>query len=541
MSGQYGSSYQINYHNSHVAWADNDPDAAYTYIINTMNGIDNDVKHSLYPPALFLKAKIQYSKQLYAEALRTYQQVIHLKGLDTVLLANSYAHLGEIYLEQGHNEDALKVLSTWEQVFAPGSDVYALKTLYHNKALAYFYLKQYPPAEEYFNRSLRLEEQVQDTTGLAISYMDLANLYYTQYLDDKAIPLFEKGLEYAKHSNNPEVPRNAYRNMAAVEENRKRYALALDYRKHYEVLQDSIWNRDHVWELARQERKLALQQREHTIYVLGWQRNSLLLAALALLLLGTAIWFAYRQQKRSKRIITQQKEALNILNQTKDRLFSIVAHDLRSPVYRLKNNLAKLKKAIWKQEITEAAALAASNEKIAGSTYILMDNLLHWALSQTDQLFFRPEELHLRTVVGLVCHDVTPLAADKNIVIKQVIPEEIIFMADLHSFKIIVRNIMDNAIKFTSVGGYITISACLQQDECHIKIIDTGLGMSSETLEALFDPNKKRVQQDTHGYESTGLGLWLCKTMTEKNNGRLSITSEQAKGTTVTIILPAKG
>ncbi|HEU4551902.1 MAG TPA: tetratricopeptide repeat-containing sensor histidine kinase [Chitinophaga sp.] len=540
MSGGYGPAYQVNYHNSHVSWADHDPDAAYTYILKTLAGIDNDVQHPLYRAAFFLKAKILYSKRLYAESLRSYQQLIHMKGLDSVLMANCYTALGESYLEQGDNAAALKYFGIWEKLFAAKADVYNLKSVYHNIALGYLYQQQYPAAEAYFKKSLQLEDQVQDTTGLAISYMDLANLYYMQYQDDKAIPLFEKGLAYAKHSTDLEVLRNAYKNMAVVEENRKHYTQAIQYRKQYEDLQDTIYNRDRLWELARQERKLALQQREHTIQVLGWQRNSLLIAAVALMLLGTAIWFAYRQQTRSKRIITRQKEALNVLNQTKDRLFSIVAHDLRSPVYRLKANLAKLKKAIWQQEITQAAALAASNEKIAGSTYILMDNLLHWALSQTDQLFFRPEELHLRTVVNLVCHDVTPLAADKNISIKQVIPEEIIFMADLHSFKIIVRNVMDNAIKFTPVGGYITVSACLQQDECHIKIIDTGMGMSSDTLAALFDANRKRVQQDTHGYESTGLGLWLCKTMTEKNNGQLTVTSEQEKGTTVTISLPAK-
>ncbi|KAA2238573.1 sensor histidine kinase [Chitinophaga agrisoli] len=532
-------SWRVNFHNSHVSQAEKDLDAAYDYILQTMEDIDNDTSHPIYAAALFMKSGIQYKKDLLEEALRGYQYLIGHKGLDSILQANSYINIAEIYNRQEKYPLSLQYYDTWERKFGPQVDTFTLKSVYHNKALCFFYLKRFDEAEGYFMRSMRIEERLGDTTGLAISSMDIANLYYEQYMDAKAIPLFEKGLALAKRAGDMEVLRNAYKNMAVVEQNRKRYNEALEYRRQFEMIQDSIWNRDHVWELARQERKLALQKREHTIRVLDWQRNSLLIAVMAILLMACGIWLAYRAQIRSKRIIAKQKEELDILNQTKDRLFSIVAHDLRSPVYRLKANLTRLRKAIWQQELTKAAELAASNEKIAGSTYVMMDNLLHWALSQTGQLYFRPEKLHLRTVINMICHDLIPLANDKQVTIHQVIAEEVTFAADLHSFKIIVRNLMDNAIKYTPAGGDITISACLaEKDECHIQIRDTGVGMDEEALQALFDPERKKIRQDTQGHEGTGLGLWLCKTMTEKNNGRLTVTSEVGKGTTFTICLP---
>jgi signal transduction histidine kinase len=203
----------------------------------------------------------------------------------------------------------------------------------------------------------------------------------------------------------------------------------------------------------------------------------------------------------------------------------------------MKLGLGRLRKAIQQSRNEEADALALSNEKIAGSTYALLDNLLHWALSQTGQLFFHKEKLHLRTVINQVCYDLLPVAEDKNIAVHRSIPEAAFIAADLNTFRIMVRNIMDNAIKYTPAGGAITIGATMQGNGCRLIITDTGAGMDPRLLQAFMTNNHVRNQTDTDGRQSTGLGLWLCKTLAEKNGAQLLIAAQQGKGTTVTIAL----
>ncbi|NML39194.1 tetratricopeptide repeat protein [Chitinophaga sp. G-6-1-13] len=548
---QYPTSYLVYFHNSHVSLRNRDPDNAYRYILKTLEDIDNAPTHPLYPYAFFLRASIQYNRQLYHEALQDFLQLTNAKDLDTQLLSNCYINVAEISLELRQFTVALQYFNRWESQFMQQSALEVRKSVYHNKGLCFFHMGRFSEAEKYLLQSRDMEKQLRDTTGLAISSMDIGNLYYEQYLDRKAIPYFEAGLRFARTSGDTAVLRNAYRNMAVVEENRKRYRAALQYRKQYEALQDSIWNRDHIWEMAKLEKKLAVEKRELAIRVLEqqtrlqlaalstqrWQRNTLLVAVAGLMVLAAFAWYAYRQQKRNAYIIAQQKETLHLLNETKDRLFSIVAHDLRSPVYRMKLSLGRLRKAIQQARHEEADVLALNNEKIAGSTYALLDNLLHWALSQTGQLFFRKEKLHLRTVINQVCYDLLPVAADKNIAVHRSIPEPAFFSADLNTFRIMVRNIIDNAIKYTPEGGSITISADLQDTGCQLVISDTGVGMDTHLLQTIMTNNHMRNQTDTDGRQSTGLGLWLCKTLAEKNGARLLFSAQQGKGTTVTISL----
>lgn len=548
---QYAASYLVHFHNSHVSLRNRDPDNAYRYILKTLEDIDNAPTHPLYPYAFFLRAGIQYNRQLYNEALQDFLRLSATKGLDPQLLAACYINIAEINLELRHFSAALLYFSKWENHFLPLADPQVRKSVCHNKGLCFFHMGQFKEAEKYLLQSMDMEKQLGDTTGLAISSMDIGNLYYEQYLDNKAIPYFEAGLRFALKSGDLTVRRNAYRNMAVVEENRNRHHAALLYRKHYETLQDSIWNRDHIWEMAKLEKKMAVEKKELAIRVLEqqaglqsaalsaqrWQRNTLLVAVAALMCLSALAGYAYRQQKKHTLIVAQQRETLHVLNETKDRLFSIVAHDLRSPVYRMKISLGRLRKAIQQSRNDEADVLACNNEKIAGSTYALLDNLLHWALSQTGQLFFRKEKLHLRTVINQVCYDLLPVAEDKNIIVHRSIPEQAFFIADLNTFRIMVRNIVDNAIKYTPEGGAITISAAMQDNGCRLMISDTGTGMDQQLLQALMTNNHVRNQTDTDGRQSTGLGLWLCKTLAERNGAQLLISAQQGTGTTVTISL----
>lgn len=544
--------YTAHFHNSLLALQQNYLDEAYAHSLQTIAGLEGRQDSSLYQYAYFIKAKVLYYKHLYQESIAQYQFLLKSYAKDPVIISQVYSNIGEAYLEQGNYTLALQYLMDWQRLFLLGADFVSTKNYYHNKALCLFHLEKYPESEALFLKNIELEKQNKDSLGLAISYMNLANQYYNQFLDSKAIPYFKLSLLFAKNAGDLSVLKNAYLNAAVVDENRKLYPSALAYRKQYELLQESSWNRDQVWKLAAQERKFASQLNESKITLLqqeadlrdaalkvrSRERNTLLIAAIAFLLLAGIVYYAYRVKVKTSRIITQQKEELALLNTMKDRLFSIVAHDLRSPVHAIKTNIAGIQSALSDQNPGEVQILTDRVARTATNTWSLLDNMLHWALGHTNQLFFRPEKLHLATVINQVCYDYLPLAHAKDIHLDKNIPPTIFMLADLTSTRIILRNLLDNAIKYTHQQGSIIFEAAIREQQCCIQVKDTGIGMDDTILQAVTNREWQRIREDTQGNRSTGFGLELCKMMAERNQGSLTITSNKETGTTVQVCFP---
>lgn len=381
------------------------------------------------------------------------------------------------------------------------------------------------------------------------SYMDIANLYYAQYKDSQAIPYFEKAYQLSKKTKDFELKQNSALNMAVMEENRKQFSKSLEYRKEYESWRDSLNNQNKVWALAELEKEYAVSQKEKQIKVLQTEnklkiaeRNALLLSSVFLMLLfGTGIYF-FRQKIKSNRIILAQKKDLDLLNLTKDKLFSIVSHDLRSSVNALKTSNKQVFEHLEAKNFTQLDVLLQGNSAITNSIYNLLDNLLNWSLLQTKQLYFSIESLHLSSIVEQVAYNYKPLMLYKNIEFSYDIPKSIRVNADLDSLKIILRNLLDNAIKFSKSDGTIQIYCKADaRDICDLVVEDSGVGMPEETRQELLREtillNKRKGHNEIVG---TGLGLQLCKEMVKKNNGQLSIESEENVGTKIIIQLPKK-
>jgi len=539
---------QANFHNCIVEFNSGNLDEAYSAALVVITHADE----ALLDYAYFLKAKILYYKGLYTAAIEEYLHLLTRTIPSSTLKYNIYTNLGEIYLAQSDFSKALYYFNYWQKLYGSNGDAYSSATICQNIGLCLFNLGKLAEARVSFLKGIGLAKQINDVRQLSTAYANLANFYYAQFDDADAIPCFQQSLAYAKQAGDTEILKDANLNMAVVEENRNRFKDALAYRKQYETLKDSIWNRDNIWKLTRQERKFEAQLNANKIQLLeqqaalrsnelktrNWQRNTLFVAALALLIIAGLVYNAYRVKAKKNLLITNQKEELALLNKTKDRLYSIVAHDLRSPVHSLKTNLANVKRALAENEISTAQTALGNAQTTAMNTYSLLDNLLHWALNQTGELFFKPEKVQLAVIVKHVCYDYQPLAELKDICIKQAVPGGVFVEADPNSLKIILRNLLDNAIKYTAPGGCINITCIASEGLYCMQLSDTGIGMSEAQLNAIFRNTAEKLQRDTEGLTGTGFGLGLCKAMAEKNKGFLKITSQQGLGTTVEICLP---
>jgi len=538
--------YYKDFHKAHIDFQNKQLSSAHESILNAIELLSNKNQEATFY-SLLLKAEVLDQKSLFKEAISSYQDALKLSlhKIDAYLLSYINSTIASIYLDQNKFEEALSYFKIWEQINQNQESCRNLKVNFHSLGLCHFHLGNYKDAERYLKKSQALSEEQQDTLALAISHMDIGNLYYEQYLDAKAIPYFKQGLLLAEQAGDIDVLHNAYFNMSVVHENLKEYSKALDYRKAYEALHDSIWNRDKVKELYEQEKQLALTKKEFKINGLeqqtqlqqaelqtrNWQRNTFLSTALALFLLLCISLYFYKKGRQKNKIISVQKETLTQLNATKDRLFSIVAHDLRSPMRLLKKTQQQLQHIKTPKDIHKFRDLLLTSQSITDRTFTLLDNLLFWALSQTRQLLFNKESLHLYAVTQQVLYNFEPLCIEKNIRIEQHIPEHLFILADLNTLKIILRNLIDNALKFTSSEGTIRLSAKEKIDTCEIIITDTGSGIDPATVRQI-----NNTSEQIKG-KGTGLGLWLCRDLIQQHQGGFYIKSELNKGTTITITL----
>lgn len=454
-------------------------------------------------------------------------------------------NLGEIALEQNDFKKALQYFQEIEKL--PDSALHNIykSNILHNIGLCYLHLEKFDKAEEYLFKGAKLQESKKDTLTLISSYMDIATLYYDQYKDNLAIPFFEKSYHLSKKTKSLELKQTAALNMAVVEENRKNFQKALIYRKEYETWKDSVNDQNKVWAIADLEKKFAIKQKQKEVNVLEAEnklkeaeRNGFLVASVLLLILfATGVYF-YRQKIRNSKIILKQKNELDELNATKDKLFSIVSHDLRSSVNALKTSNGKLLENLENKNFEELDTLLHNNSTIANGAYNLLDNLLNWALLQTKQAYFYQESLHLASIVQHVEYNYKPLMLNKNIIFKNEINTSEYVFADLDSLKIVIRNFLDNAIKFSKENGSISIyTRPSSEDFCYLVIEDTGLGMSKSTREELLKETILLSKKKNDDIIGTGLGMQLCKSMIHKNGGRLDIESEENIGTKIIIAL----
>lgn len=252
-------------------------------------------------------------------------------------------------------------------------------------------------------------------------------------------------------------------------------------------------------------------------------------------LIAYSLTFPLTQNALLQAELAERNRELADSNKTKDRLFAILAHDLRGPVGSIATMLDYLLQTERGQdEREEKLALSEAAQR----TYQLLGNLLDWARSQSENFRVVPVRLDLPPVVQEALTPLEPLAQLKKVVVDLDIPNGLTVFADPNLLKVVVRNLVANALKFTPSDGKVAISAWRAERQVVIAVADSGIGMDAKTLETLFTLDKT-VAKGTHGELGTGLGLLVVKDFVEKSGGGLDVRSELGRGTTFTVHLPA--
>ncbi|CAN1502892.1 HATPase domain containing protein [Flavobacteriaceae bacterium] len=483
-----------------------------------------------------------FNKKLYNEA----KKELSLTSSDFELATLRNFTLGATLLELKEFNNALYYFNISENQSLKIKDFKILADSYNGIGTTYIFLKKFEKAEKYLQKNLELNLKFRNKKNICSSYMNLATLYYEQYKDNLAIHYFKKSYNISKTIADFGSKYLASKNMAVVEENRNNFKEALAYRKESEQWKDSLNNQNKVWALADYEKKYAVAQKQKQISVLkvenklkDTQRNTMFFSTVGLLLFLVGGVYVYAQKVKNAKIILTQKEKLDELNSTKDQLFSIVSHDLRSSVNALKTSNTKLTNSLETKNYSELDQLLHQNSAIANGAYSLLDNLLHWALLQTKQLYFSKDSVHLYSIVQQIEYNYKPLLLDKSITFENAVSKNSFIFVDLDSLKIVLRNLLDNAIKFSPENSKISFYTVeTNTNFCQLVIQDSGLGMNQNTINELLEDNELLAKKSNSEIIGTGLGMQLCKQMIKKNGGTLAIESELNKGTKMILSFP---
>ncbi len=236
--------------------------------------------------------------------------------------------------------------------------------------------------------------------------------------------------------------------------------------------------------------------------------------------------------------LKKQQHDLIELNATKNKFFSIISHDLRSPfnsIIGLTETLAEDIDTLDKEEISNLAKSINSTTK---DTYFLLDNLLEWSRTQTQQTKVNPVSVFLPDLVADLFELLEGQALMKKINLELKIRNELTVFADHRMIETTFRNLISNAIKFTKAGGKIIIQIEKQGEMALAKVIDNGIGISENDIKKLFDLKVGYKSKGTGNEIGTGLGLLLCKEFVETNGGKIWVESQVGKGSTFSLTIP---
>lgn len=242
-------------------------------------------------------------------------------------------------------------------------------------------------------------------------------------------------------------------------------------------------------------------------------------------------------EKQAKELKVKN-EQLSILNSTKDRFFSIIAHDLRNPFHTVSGFAEVLIKDYKKLPAEKLERYLNLIYASSTSGNNLLENLLQWSRTQTGNISYTPTKINLSAIVEETMNLLEGNARSKNITVQSLIDQNITVFADENMLKTIFRNLISNATKFTPENGSITINYALSGSQVEVTVADTGIGIPPENLSKLFRIDTNVSTKGTANETGTGLGLILCKEFVEKHNGKIWVESENGKGSKFKFTLP---
>ncbi len=516
-------------------------------------------------------------------------------------IAFAYNNIGNLYLRSGNDSLAQVYLQQTLDFAIENNFDAVLAYAYKNLGSLYYTKKEYSKALELLNKSLSVRERLKDNWGITNTLNELGAVRNAMGFYKTALECYDLAFENAKKIKNNKIligeiylgKANVYYSMGdfrnaenTITKGRRIFesinartelveiydlvsninAKTGDYKEAFLYLQKQNNLNDSIKVLSA-ERQLELMEllyisdknqkenellkRDNAIKLLQIEqekqfRNLLILISFLSVVTAITSYMFYKGKKKSNELlvkknelIEEQKTELSKINATKDKFFSIIAHDLKNPFGSLMNLSDLLLDEINDLTSEELQELVEAINNASKSSYRLLENLLLWSQTQKGHITFKPEIFAIANIIQDNFSLYSEMAKGKNITLKYIQENaDSSVYADKNMFDAIIRNMVNNAIKYSDVNGIVKISTMMNGEKTLIKIEDNGIGIPQNKIDKLFSVEDKQLQSGTKGEKGTGLGLVVCKEFIDINGGEIKIESEVNKGTLISIYLP---
>jgi signal transduction histidine kinase len=510
--------------------------------------------------------KIYHNTQRYQKALKHYDSAMRLIEQFDFSPTRGIIHnlTGQTYLNMGNPTKALHHFEQSYSFYQELSSIYAIAKTQNHIAEVYMSLGEYDTAISYLEMANRANIEIHNKYGEAMNRKNLAVCYYHQEKYKMAMNELDAGMPYVLESALDNLLLDYYStyillyNQAANHQKAQSYfekflSLSGEITSRHTINLTDLLLRSHTNELntrmAFLQQTIEMQKMESNQNALQFQRLLLftMVIILVLVLIGILYYFKLKTSKKLQHLveerthtIRQHEQKLMEMSKAKDRMYSIIAHDLKSPFNTLLGFSGILRDEYDDSSDAEKKEYIGYIHNSSERLFALLENLLEWTRSSSGNISCKPVQNDLNLIIQNTIQLQQRNAAEKHIALNNRVPKNTFVFADENMLHTIVRNLTSNAIKFTNPGGSINFSATNGNAVVKCTVEDTGTGIAPEDIDKLFDTDSEVRKNGTANESGSGLGLVLVKEFVEKNNGKLSVESQLEVGSAFSFELPAK-
>lgn len=498
-------------------------------------------------------ALIYEKQEKLNESLDFYQKSLTIKKSlgDERGISNTLLNMAKLYEYQKEFDLAIQTIEESMRISEKINEVEGISAGLNNLASIYERQGYYDAALDNYYKSLKIDTEIENKRGILLSVNNLSKIYLQLGNFTAAKDYAERGLLLGNELGSKEELKECHHTLSKVYEAEGKYKDALFHFQIFTAYVDSLNNLELErktarieadYEFAKQlaiikaEQKAQDLEQEKELQAQKFLRNILIFTAFSILVIALIIFRNFYQQKKAKELLEERTLELEKANEVKSKLFSIIGHDLRNPIGSFYMLLGLyIKDRLDEGEFKE---VAPGLYKSLGAAMTVLDNLLRWSIGEMKMIKSKALPNNLSEKVKGIMDFFTTLSKQKNISIYSEVESDISVMADPNHLDLILRNLINNALKFSNQDGLITVQAVKKGEEIIISVIDKGIGMSEAEVERLFRKNLIESKRGTKGEQGTGLGLSLCQLYVEENGGKIWVESEYGNGSTFYFSLP---
>jgi len=501
-----------------------------------------------------------------SEAEKHYQNAYEIYkeyGLSTDE-CNVLGNIGKILYDRQAYDSALIYFQQVMEILDPDSlasetQQYILSSIYENTALTYIELGAHNTALNYLRKGLELAQQIDDQYIIGSVYTSMGSLYGEMRNQESALFYLHRALKIAMDRGFKNLELEVYDELARMHAGMGSYASAYNWLLRYDTVYKALFNEIQSEQMASLRARYEQEIKDQEILQLQSESQvqkmlNKVFIIFIVVIIGLVIIIAVnlRSKKRTNQMLAERnlqisnaiqklsesENELQKLNKSKDRIFSVVAHDLRNPVAAvtgfselLYDNFEQFPVETQKEYLLQ---ILQGTQRIQN----LLENLLIWARAQMKAVKYEPESIRVKTLVDECIREMKANLDHKKVVCISKIDRKCVVHADRAMIHTVLRNLIMNAIKFSFPGGKIRITSLIDANQCNLTISDEGIGIQPEIQEKLFNANEVVSTPGTTGESGSGLGLVICKEFLERNEGSISVESEPGNGASFNVSLP---